>query len=191
MDNKIAYNYKDMIVELFDDTSYTPGSDNKSVYELYHFTDGYQNPYGTPHGVRLFKGDLEVNSCLLIGSGGTTVHPTSAILNGDSLSVCCGDSVFSLELPSLKLSWQTQVDIAACFQIYSIGGGYVIHGEVNVSMLNSQGDIIWSFSGCDIFVSPDGETTFAIHDDHIALVDWEKNKYELDFNGKVIRSVVR
>jgi len=180
-----------MIVELFDETSYTPGSDDKSVYELYHFTDGYQNPYGTPHGIRLFKGDLEINSCLLIGSGGTTVHSTSAILDGDSLLVCCGDSVFSLELPSLKLRWQTKVDLAVCFQIYSIDGGHVVHGEVNVSRLNGRGDVVWSFSGGDIFVTLDGETTFAILDDHIALVDWEKNKYELDFNGKVIRSFVR
>ena len=180
-----------MILELFDEASYTSGSDNKSAYELYHFTDGYQNPYGTPHGIRLFKADLEINSCLLIGSGGTTVHPTSAILDGDSLLVCCGDTVFSLELPSLRLRWKTQVDLAACFQIYSIEDEYIIHGEVNVSRLNRQGDIVWSFSGCDIFVSLDNEPTFAIYDDHIALVDWEKNKYELDFNGKVIRSIVR
>jgi len=180
-----------MIVELFNDPSYRPGTDNKSAYALCHFTDGYQNPYGTPHGIRLFNGDLEVNSCLLIGSGGTTVHPTSAILDGNSLLVCCGDSVFSLELPSLRLRWQTQVDLATCFQIYSIEEEYIVHGEVKISRLNRQGDIVWSFSGCDIFVSLDSETTFVLHDDYIALVDWEKNKYDLDFNGRVIRSTVR
>jgi len=186
MNSKISYSYNDIMIELLDDPTYTVGADNRNPYALHYFTDGPQDSKGSLHGIRLFKDELELSSCLLIGSGGTTIHPTSAIVDGSSLLVCCGDSVFSLDLPSLELKWQTHVDLVACFQIYNIEGGYLVHGELEVSKLNTLGEVVWSFSGCDIFVSADNESSFAIQADRIVLIDWEKNRYELDFDGKVI-----
>lgn len=177
-----------MMIELFDDPSYTIGADNINAYSLYYFTDGPQDSTGSFHGIRVIKDGLELNSCLLLGSGGTTIHETSAVVDGNSLLVCCGDSVFSLDLPGLELKWQKHVDLVACFQIYNIEGHYFVHGELEVSKLDAMGEVLWSFSGCDIFVSQDNEACFAIQGDRILLVDWERNRYELDFNGKVLYS---
>lgn len=190
MDRKINYSYNNMMIELFDDPTYTIGADNRNAYALHYFIDGPQDSRGSFHGIRLFKDDFEINSCLLIGSGGTTIHPTSAIVDDNSLLVCCGDSVFSLCLPSLELKWQTHIDLVVCFQIYKIEDEYLVHGELEVSRLSTLGEVVWSFSGCDIFVSNNGQESIAIQDDRIVLIDWEKNKYELDFNGKVIHSYV-
>jgi len=181
---KLIYNYKNMAIELLDDPAFTVGADNKDAYASYYYTNECQNAKGSFHGIRLFKDDLELNSCLLTGSGGTTIHPTSAIVDENSLLVCCGDSVFSLDLPSLELKWQAHADPVACFQIYKIEEEYLVHGEVEITRLNRYGDVIWAFSGRDIFVSSDNEPSFLLKKDRILLVDWEKNKYELGFNGK-------
>jgi len=70
---------------------------SKDTYAVYYYTNGHHNAKESFHGIRLFKDDLELNSCLLTGSGGTTIHPTCAIVDENSLIVCCGDSVFSLD----------------------------------------------------------------------------------------------
>lgn len=190
MNNNLSFSYNGITIELFDDPGKYTAEDNRSAYALHYFASGQQEPTGALHGIRLYKNDLEINSCLLIGSAGTMIHSTSALLDGDCLLVCCGNSVFSLSLPDLELKWQAPVDFVVCFQIFALENDYLVHGETEVSRLSKNGEIIWSFSGCDIFVSIDGETTCAIHENCIELVDWEKNRYTLDFNGKVIYSSV-
>lgn len=186
MDRGISYNYNNLIIELSDDREYTVGRDNSNTYRSLCSTDRSQDSFGSNHGIKLFKDGLELNSCLLTGSGGTTIHPTSAVVDENSLLMCCGDSVFSFALPGLELKWQTHADLSVCFQIFKIENEYLVHGELEISRLNKLGEVIWSFSGYDIFVSADGQESLAIQDDRIVLIDWEKNRYELDFNGKVI-----
>lgn len=178
--------YKDTVIEVFDDPTFTTGADNENFYAEFYSTREVRNIRGSFHGIRLYRSGIEVNSCILSASAGTTIHCTSAVLDDDSLLVCCGDSLFSLELPTLKLNWQTRADLAACFQVYKLHDDYLVHGELEISKLSKDGDVIWSFSGADIFVSPDGGDSLLITEDRIELVDWEKNQYILDFNGKVI-----
>jgi hypothetical protein len=87
MNKKISYSYNNMMIELFDDPSYTIGADNSNAYSLHYFTDGPQDSTGSFHGIRVIKDGLELNSCLLIGSGGTTIHETSAVVDDNSLLV--------------------------------------------------------------------------------------------------------
>jgi hypothetical protein len=180
--------YKDFKIELFDDSGYDARStDNINNYQHQYFSGGeYQN---SQHAIRVSEYEDEINSCILIADGGTTgVHAKSAIIDDDSLLMCCGDSVFCLQIPTLSLRWKVRADRATCFQILTLNDKYLIHGELQISCLDKSGNIEWDFSGADIFVSPEGENEVVIKENSIELLDFSGRKYLIDFNGKQITS---
>lgn len=85
------------------------------------------------------------------------------------------------------MKWKTQADEATCFQIYKYQDDYLIHGELQISRLDCNGNIKWEFSGADIFVSIDNEEEFLIKNDGILLTDFTGKKYKINFDGKVLR----
>lgn len=184
-----TYRYEDLIVEVFDDPTHIIGSVSNNSYLHYYYTDGCQDPKGSFHGVKLYEEGIEIKSCLLVGSGGTTIHKTSSMLKKDELLICCGDTVFCIGLPTLKCKWQAHVDFAACFQIFNLLEGYIVHGECEISRLDSDGKVVWSFAGADIFVSLSGES-FLLDQDRIQLLDFTGNRYTIDFNGKLIKDTI-
>ena len=84
------------------------------------------------------------------------------------------------------MKWKTQADEATCFQIFKHQDDYIVHGELQVTKLNKDGQVMWEFSGADIFVSIDDECEFKIESDGILLTDFAKTKYKIDFDGKLI-----
>lgn len=62
-------------------------------------------------------------------------------------------------LPDLVLNWQTQCDQATCFQIFKQLNDYIIHGELQVTKLEKNGNKKWEFGGRDIFVNIDNIAT--------------------------------
>jgi hypothetical protein len=180
------YRFRNLNVEVFDDNTISTCSDSLHTYLAFHYTDGCQDSQGSTHGVRIYDNGNEVNSCLIIGSGGTTIHDSSSILDDDLLLICCGDALFCLVLPSLDLKWQTHVDLAACFQVLKLEDDYLVHGEIEVSRINREGEIKWSFSGADIFVTLDETKPLILYHDHILLTDFEGNTYKIDFKGNVV-----
>jgi hypothetical protein len=181
------YTYQNLRIKIFDDRSFTPGSDNIHTYLSYYYSQDEMDYHNLYHGVKIFDGDTEIDSCLLLGSGGTTgIHQTSSLLDGNQLLICCGDSLFCLTLPLLELKWSIQVDMATCFQVLKHQNDYLVHGEVEISRINRKGEIKWTFMGADIFVSIKGDESFTLQPNHIALIDFERNRYEIDFDGRLI-----
>jgi hypothetical protein len=86
----------------------------------------------------------------------------------------------------LELKWATQSDPATCFGIYKLQDDYIVHGEIEISRLDKEGNIKWQFGGSDIFVTFDADDAFKLNADHIALTDFYRIKYKIDFNGKII-----
>ena len=62
----------------------------------------------------------------------------------------------------------------------------IIHGEMEITMLDNEFNKMWSFMGKDIFASVSGKEPFEICKDRIKLYDFEDNYYEIDFCGKCI-----
>ena len=62
----------------------------------------------------------------------------------------------------------------------------IVHGEQEITYLNSNGEIQWNFSGRDIFTTADGNEDFIILEDCILAVDWEGNNYKINRDGKEI-----
>ncbi len=145
-------------------------------------TEGYVN---TSIGVKNVQSGKEV---LLLASGGSSgVHETAYVFRENELVVCVGDCVFSLNRFDLTKKWIKKCDFATCFQVVKYGENYLIHGELSISMINRKGDILWTFSGRDIFVRPGDEVTFKVIDSEIYLMDWQGYEYTLNGDGVQIR----
>ena len=139
--------------------------------------------------VYLYQTEEEIKNVVLTGGGSvSSLWEKSALLDGDRLLIACGNEVFCILLPTLELLWHTQVDMATCFQIVAYQDDYITHGEVEIVRLNKQGEILWQFSGKDIFVSPTERTpAFTFTPMGIELVDFNYENYLIDYDGKIIR----
>jgi hypothetical protein len=174
-------------IELIRDENYSEKSnDNLISYDKIHFEESdYVLP--TKIGLKTYEND-EIISSAIIGSvgGGTGIHKNSQIIENDRIIVCCSDSVFCLSIPDLNLIWKTEADQASCFEIYKFKESYIIHGEMEISRLNFNGEIMWQKSGADIFTTEKGTDDFEITDSYIKATDWENRTYKFDFNGILI-----
>lgn len=182
------HQYKDLRIEVLDEPTFKVGSaDNNFNYLKTYFGNGAEEYPTSNHGVKIFQADVQINNCILISSGGATgIYPNSTLVDNDHLLICCCDTIFCLTLPGLELKWKTQCDPATCFKIYKQQDDYIIHGELQITKLNKDGQIKWEFSGADIFVSIDNEEEFELENDGILLTDFAGVKYKIDFNGKLI-----
>ncbi len=182
------YQYKNLTVEVLDEPTYKVGSaDNNFTYSKHYFGDEATEYPISKHGIKIYRDNLVIDSCIIIGSGGATgIHQNSSIIDKELLLVCCCNTVFCLKLPDLVLKWKTQVDQATCFQVFKLKDDYIVHGELQVARIDDEGKIKWEFGGADIFVSVDNEEEFEILDDGILLTDFAKTKYKIDFDGKLL-----
>ena len=182
------YFYKNFTVEVFNDSTFSVNSnDNLNVYKNIYFGEDAEKYPSSKHDIRLIENDEEIDNCLIIGSGGgTSINENSSILDNDNLLICCSDSVFSISILDLKLNWVKKLDMATCFKIFRIENDFVVHGELEISRIDSFGNIIWQFGGADIFVSLDEEDSFQLNDNHIVLKDFTGTSYMIDFDGEIL-----
>lgn len=183
-----SYQYNDLTIVVLDEPVYKFGSsDNVFNYSKTYFGEDAANYPTSTHGIRIYKDDEIIDSCIVIGSGGATkIQNKSSLVDNDQLLICCCDTVFCLTLPCLELKWKSQVDCATCFQLFKNEDDYIIHGEFQVTKLDKDGNKVWEFGGADVFVSIDNEEEFIIESDGILLTDFAKTKYKIDFDGKLL-----
>jgi hypothetical protein len=173
-------------IDIYDDQTFTEGSaDNVNVYDFVYF-DKSEYHFPSVYGIKIYQDDTLIKSAV-IGSigGGTAIHDTSTIIENDRLLVCCSDSIFCLSIPDLTLLWRTQADVATCFGIYKHQDSYIIHGELEISRLDKNGNIIWQQGGADIFTTLDGKKNFELTHNRIIALDWEYRKYFFDYDGNI------
>ena len=139
-------------------------------------------------GIRIFEKGIEINSAIIANDfGATGLHETSQVFSENQILICCGDSVFCLDIPTLTLNWKTKVDEITAFQIFKLDDGYAIHGELQITKINQEGDILWQNSGRDIFITAEGKNDFEIKDSYIQAKDWDHQIYRWNFNGEEIK----
>lgn len=176
------------MIEIFDDPSFEYASaDNRFDYSKDYSSvdEGYKAT--SKHGIKIYQDGKERNSCIILGAGGGTgIYNNSSVVGLGLLLVCCANNIFCLSLPALNLIWNIQVDDASCFSIYKLHKDYIVHGELTISRIDKNGNIKWQYGGNDIFISIDAEDAFTLNSDHIALTDFSKSKYKIDFNGNTI-----
>ena len=184
------YQYKNLTIEVLDEPTYKFGSaDNNFNYSKHYFGDGAKEYPTSKHGIKIYQDNQIIDSCIIIGSGGATgIYQNSSLFDNNQLLICCCDTIFCLPLPDLELKWKTQADQATCFEIFKNQEDYIIHGEIQVTKLDKNGNIKWEFGGSDIFVSIDNDEDFKIEHDGILLTDFAKTKYKIDFDGKLLET---
>lgn len=111
-----------------------------------------------------------------------------AILDEHVLTILQNNVVCQINLQTNSLSRHSEFECFGCnFGIHKTNEGYIIYGEMEITMLDWNFCKKWSFSGRDIFVSHTDKKAFEICADRIKLYDWEENYYEIDFSGKLLR----
>jgi outer membrane protein assembly factor BamB len=171
-------------VEIINESNYNPDSeDNISEYEKKYLTESEYN-LPTKFGIKVLENGDEINNVIIGAEGGASgLHETSQIIENNQILICCSDTVFCLDLPTLNLNWKTKTDEFTSFEIFKINNGYIIHGELEITRIDQNGKIVWKNGGADIFVTPEGKDDFEVNDDYIKATDWENRIYKWDFNG--------
>jgi len=111
----------------------------------------------------------------------------AALLKGDHLILMLNEQLFRIHMKDCTIQEYKQLDIIGCtFGLYETTYGYVVHGELDILMLDPAFELLWAFSGRDIFVSVTGKTAFKLTESTIQLYDFEDTYYEIDMNGKLL-----
>ena len=111
----------------------------------------------------------------------------AAFLKGDHLILMLNEQLFRISMKDCIIQEYKQLDIIGCtFGLYETSHGYVVHGELDILMLDPKFELLWDFSGRDIFVSVTGKTAFTLTDTTLQLYDFEDNYYEIDMNGNLL-----
>lgn len=184
----IYFDFDGFEICLEDDNAFTIySSDNYFKYDfVYHDEEAiyYQS---SNHAIKAYKDEKIYKSAVICASAGAAgIHKNSAIIVEGDILICCANKVFSLSLPDLKLNWIKQFDFACCFQIFKNDSGIFVHGEVDVSRIDKNGNATWSVSFADITVTLDGKDSFIMRENFIEIEDWNNTKYKVNFDGKFI-----
>lgn len=182
-------NYKGYTIDIIDDSNYTLNSSDNIVSYDFEYFDGKTNSDrvypSSKHGIRITKDGAELASAIICEIGGyTTIHDNSFAITNDTILICCCDKIYSVSIPELKINWKKRFDPATCFAIHPFQDDFIIHGELQITRINREGNEKWKFIAGDIWVTPDGKESIELTDSRIKLTDWEGYVYELDSNGQ-------
>lgn len=185
MDNMVEVEYKEYLIKIFEDTTYTLNSmDNKYCYNnVYPGNIEYQTKNV---GINIYDlSDNIVNNAIILNFGFSSFD--SFIIENDKLFILVGNALYSLELIDLKLLWSIECDPSTCFEIIKLENDFLIHGEQVISRIDSNGNKKWEFYGADIFASADDSNYVKINETNIEITDFSHNYYMIDFNGNLIK----
>ncbi len=174
-------------VKIEADETYTINSADNRRYDLVLNPGGY----GRGDFSRTFSIEIDLFtrefSIALIGAP-VGFDSDCAVLEENVLTVLQDDAVTQLNIFDGSVIRYKKLDcFGGCnFAIYKVSGGYIIYGELEITMLDLDLCVKWSFSGKDIFASVTGKTPFEMFEDYICLYDFEDNCYKIDYNGKLL-----
>lgn len=112
--------------------------------------------------------------CSFLGS-----YEGCTVLHKRQLLLAKYNTLYTVDIPTGKLTYKHFPDMAGAFRLYVLQNGYLIHGECEVVKLDFNLNTEWMFSGEDIFASADGEECCKVYDDRIELVDFSGNTYTI------------
>lgn len=175
-------------IQIRDEPAYDLNSmDNATHYEKILWHDDLHYQASSKHSVQIWLEEEMIHACLVLGCRGkTAVTRQSVLLHHSDLYLCCGDSLICLSVDNLRLKWRLKADEATSFGVYQADGGLIVHGELSIARINLNGNIVWTFSGADIFVCLNDPRTITITEDRIDLIDFSGNRYILDHTGNLL-----
>lgn len=176
-------------VEITIDESYKLDSADNSYYDAVFNPHNYSKDYmATTFSVHIKLADREFSIALI---GHCLSHIRDSILLEDEiLTVLQGNIVTQIRVTDGTIVRCTDIDGWGCtFAIYRVPKGYVVYGEMEITMLDLDLNKLWERLGADIFVSITREQSFEIRDNLICVYDFGDRYYEIDFDGKLVRCI--
>src|SRR5262249_7494932 len=113
------------------------------------------------------------------GGGPTAVHECSLICVEGLLYLAIGDCVVFVAPDPFSFQWMLETDTGTCFGVHfsEQHRALISHGELEVSRFSSDGNLLWSVSGADIFTGD-----FSLHPAYIEAVDWNGKIYRFSYD---------
>lgn len=174
------------IIKITIDKTYTIGSADNRYYDIVHNPCSYtRNDLARTLSihVNLFSHEYRI---ALVGPYNTFDYDC-AILEDERLIVLQDNLITVISILDGAMIDKIEIDCLGCnFGIYKVKNGYIIYGEIEITMLDFEFQKKWSFSGRDIFVSITGKEPFELRENSISLYDFEDNHYEIDYNGELV-----
>lgn len=180
--------YNDYKISITRDENFTINStDNITSYQNVYYTgnDNDDRYFSTIKiAIKIYENSIELANALIceIGTYSGLTEKTCYIEN-NKIWICISDQIYCFEIPSLKLNWNKRIDYATNFTINKFEDDFIIHGEVEIVRIKKSGEIVWRFGGRDIWVNLNGKKEFVMEKDKICLIDFENNKYFINYNG--------
>lgn len=176
-------------INISTDTTYTVESTDNKPYDL------IINPKNLRHSDMYKVFSVQINSfsktinIALIGDF-YSYDEDCAVLEDTILTILQNDAIIQLNVNDGTMINYKEFDCFGCnYGIYRVQNGYIVYGEIEITMLDFEFHKKWSFSGKDIFVSISDKKAFELCKNSIKLYDFEDNFYEIDFSGKLISEV--
>lgn len=148
--------------------------------------------------------DHEFNRCFLI----TVQHfgelqtvflsapyytPSDAFVapNKDGLLFAMNEIIGVFDPRTLDFEIKAEIEmLGTLIAVYPYKNDYILYGELEIYRVSESMEILWDFSGRDIFVKCYGDQpTFQMKEDRICLYDFEDNYYEISYDGKIIADI--
>ena len=111
-----------------------------------------------------------------------------AVLNGSVLSVLQDWTIYHIDIDTCMLQATTAVEtLLPNYNLYRIPDGYIVFGEITVTKLDPDFNVLWSFDGHDVFCPmEEGLKPIELCEDRIKLYDFNGDYYELGYGGNLI-----
>jgi hypothetical protein len=164
------------LIEVVDEPTYRFGSaDNARHYSFARNLANQSRP-ASVHGLILDGSSLAVFGR---GGGPSGVHEHSLVYVEGLLYLAVGDCVVCVDPKPFSFKWMLQTDSATCFGIHfdERHRALISHGELEISRFSSDGNLMWSVSGADIFTG-----RFSLHPTYVEAIDWNGNVYRLSYD---------
>ncbi|AJA47002.1 hypothetical protein CPAST_c09020 [Clostridium pasteurianum DSM 525 = ATCC 6013] len=177
---------KDFQIEITKDTQYTLFStDNKFYNHIIQMEKYNRNDFVCVYCI--FVHSLTADySVAIIGRAYGNVK-NCAVLENNIIIILIDNYVVFFDLIDEKLEKKIRVlDFGTGIEIYPFDDGYIVNGEIDIIKVDKSGSKIWNFSGRDIWVRPNGESSINILRDRLLLTDFEGYTYHLNKLGKLI-----
>jgi len=184
---KIKINYKKFEIEVVDDKNHTLNS-TKNLHQ-YKTVYCEENEFSciSKHGIIIKENGIELSSLIIYGfAGATGIADDSFIIEDDKIWIRICNKIYCFSIPTLKLIWHKEFDFATNFSFHKLEEDFIIYGEVEIFRITKNGEILWRFSGYDIWINLDGKIPFNMKSNKIQLCDFQSNEYVLDFDGNLL-----
>jgi len=184
--------YKNFEIELLHDYN-NLNSIIKSKNNQINFESEKENEVSkSSHYIVVKELGIEISNITIYQTNNISgIFEDTFIIEDDKIWVISDNTIYCVEIPSSKLIWQKEFDLVTNYSIHKLKNTFIVRGELLIFRISKEGEIIWSFSGRDIWFNPEGYNELTIEENAIRLFDFDSNEYVIDFDGNQIEDIPR